>query len=67
MFKIVSISVLSFLTLAGCGKFKDTIATSMDGHVVKCIEHTKYILLSSEAGLAITPAVGKDGLPLQCE
>lgn len=59
--------LVATLALAGCGKFSDMISTSVDGHVVKCIEGTKYIMMSSDAGLAITPHVGIDGKPKGCE
>lgn len=52
--------------LAGCGKFVDTAETFMDGYTMRCIDGTKYILLSSGRGLAITPHLGLDGRPKQC-
>ncbi len=58
--------VVACLTLAGCGKVKDTFSTGTDGYAMRCIEGTRYILLSSEHGMAITPHVGTNGLPKSC-
>lgn len=58
--------ILAAIALTGCGKFSDMVSTGFDGHVVKCIDGTQYVLLSSDAGLAITPHVGTDGKPKGC-
>lgn len=55
------------LLLAGCGKLQDTFTTAADGYVLRCIDGTKYVLLTSERGLAITPHVGPDGRPRECK
>ena len=59
-------ALLLTLLLAGCGKFSDLVSTGMDGYSLRCIEGTRYVLLSSEHGLAITPLLGTDGLPKAC-
>ena len=55
------------LFLSGCGKLHDMIDTSFDGYSVRCIEGTKFVLMSSDRGLAISPLVGTDGKPKSCE
>ena len=61
------IIVITALLLAGCGKVSDMVATGFDGYVVRCIDGTKYVLMTSERGLAITPHVGTDGKPKGCQ
>lgn len=61
------IIVITALLLAGCGKVSDMVATEFDGYVVRCIDGTKYVLMTSERGLAITPHVGTDGKPKGCQ
>lgn len=58
--------LLSVLLLTGCGKFDDTIATFKDGYTIRCIEGTKFVLMSSDRGLAITPLVDTEGNPKAC-
>jgi hypothetical protein len=53
--------------LAGCGKFNDMFNTGMDGYTMRCIDGTRYILMSSDSGLAITPHLGTDGKPKECK
>ncbi len=60
------IILMSALMLAGCGKFNDMVNTSFDGYVLRCIDGTTYVLMSSDKGLAITPHVGADGKPKTC-
>lgn len=55
------------LVLTGCGKLGDMVSTGVDGYSLRCIDGTKYVLLSSDRGLAITPHVGTDGLPRGCD
>lgn len=52
--------------LAGCGKIGDSVETSLTGYALRCIEGTRYVLLSSESGLAIAPLLKPDGLPAAC-
>ncbi len=52
--------------LTGCQKLSNNIDTSLNGHVVRCIDGTRYILMSSGRGLAITPLLGGNGLPKTC-
>lgn len=59
--------LLALLPLAGCGKIQDTLATGASGYSLRCIEGTKYVLLTSDKGLAITPHVGPDGRPRECK
>jgi hypothetical protein len=59
-------ALLLTLLLAGCGKIADVVSTGMDGYSLRCIEGTRYVLLSSEHGLAVTPLLGTDGLPKSC-
>jgi len=59
--------IFAALLLAGCGKFNDLVSTGVDGYSLRCIEGTKYILLTSERGLAITPAMNAEGKPKSCE
>jgi len=61
------IVTIAALLLAGCGKFSDMVSTGVDGYAVRCIDGTAYVLLSSDAGLAITPHVGTDGKPRGCQ
>jgi hypothetical protein len=63
--KTITLLTLAVL-LSGCGKFKDTFATSVDGYTLRCIEGTKYVLMTSERGLAVTPLVGTNGMPKGC-
>ena len=61
------ITATAALLLAGCGKFSDLVTTGVDGYVIRCIDGTKYVLMTSERGLAITPHVGTDGKPKGCQ
>ena len=63
--KTLTIIIVTIL-LVGCDKFNDMVSTSLEGHVVKCIDGTQYILMTSERGLAITPHLGTDGKPKGC-
>ena len=58
--------IISAIALTGCGKFNDAVTTSFDGFVMKCIDGTQYVMMTSERGLAITPHVGTDGKPKGC-
>ncbi len=58
--------LLSVLLLTGCGKLSDTVNTALDGYVIRCIEGTKFVLMSSDRGLAITPLVDTEGNPKAC-
>lgn len=60
------ITITAALLLTGCGKFSDLVRTGTDGYSVRCIDGTKYVLLTSDAGLAITPHLGTDGKPKGC-
>lgn len=62
--KLLSFSLI--LLLSGCGKFGQTLDTVKDGYAIRCINDTSYIIVSSESGVAITPLLGKDGLPKTC-
>ena len=55
------------LFLSACGKAEDMFKTSFDGYSVRCIEGTKYVMMTSEHGLAVSPLVGTDGKPKGCE
>jgi uncharacterized protein YceK len=55
------------LMLSGCGKFSQMVDSSVSGFTTRCIEGTKFVILDSEHGVAITPLVGQDGLPKACE
>ena len=59
--------LIAAVLLAGCGKFNAAMHTSMDGYAIRCIDGTKYILMTSESGLAITPHLGADGKPKECK
>lgn len=61
------IIVITALLLAGCGKFSDLVSTEVNGYVIRCIDGTKYVLMTSERGLAVTPHVGTDGKPKGCQ
>jgi hypothetical protein len=58
--------LLAVLLLTGCGKVADTFTTLADGYVIKCIEGTRFVLMSSDSGLAITPLVDTEGRPKAC-
>jgi uncharacterized protein YceK len=53
--------------LSGCGKFSQMVDSSVSGFTTRCIEGTKFVILDSEHGVAITPLVGQTGLPKACE
>lgn len=55
------------LILSGCGKFNQMVESSVSGFTTRCIEGTMFVILDSDRGVAITPLVGKDGLPKVCE
>jgi hypothetical protein len=55
------------LMLSGCGKFEQMIQSSVSGFTTRCIEGTTFVILDSEHGVAITPLVGRNGLPKACE
>lgn len=55
------------LMLSGCGKFEQMVQSSVSGFTTRCIEGTKFVILDSEHGVAITPLVGQNGLPKGCE
>jgi uncharacterized protein YceK len=54
------------LMLSGCGKFSQMVDSSVSGFTTRCIEGTKFVILDSDRGVAITPLVGQDGLPKVC-
>lgn len=58
--------ILAALLLTGCDKMKDNFGTAFDGYVVRCIDGTKYVLISTDRGQAITPHLGTDGKPKGC-
>ena len=55
------------LILTGCGKLGQTFDSAVSGFTTRCIEGTTFVILDSDRGVAITPLVGKDGLPKVCE
>ena len=55
------------LILSGCGKLADNISTASQGYVVRCIDGTPYVIISTERGQAITPHLGYDGKPKECK
>ena len=55
------------LMLSACGKFSQMVDSSVSGFTTRCIEGTKFVILDSEHGVAITPLIGQDGLPKACE
>jgi len=61
---LIGVSVL--LALTGCGKLGDNVSTMVDGYTIRCIEGTKYVLMTSEHGLAISPLLGLNGMPKGC-
>ena len=65
MKKLLIISIA--LILSGCGKFDQMWQSSVSGFTTRCIEGTKFVILDSEHGVAITPLVSQDGLPKVCE
>jgi hypothetical protein len=56
------------LLLAGCegGKWDDIRNTRLDGHSIRCIDGTQYVILS-DRGMAITVHLGTDGKPRGCD
>ena len=58
--------MIAAVLLAGCGNLNDAMDTSVDGYTMRCIDGTKYILMTSDSGLAITPHLGVDGKPKAC-
>ena len=58
--------VLFTALLAGCGKLADNFETVSNGYTIRCIDGTKYVLISTDRGQAITPHVGTDGNPKGC-
>jgi hypothetical protein len=61
------IATAALLLLAGCGKFSDIVSTSVDGYAIRCIDGTRYVTMTSNTGLAITPHVDTDGKPKGCK
>ena len=61
------ITTTAILLLAGCGKFSDMVSTGLDGYTLRCIDGTQYVLMTSDAGLAITPHVNTEGKPKGCQ
>lgn len=66
MKNLVLVLSICFL-VSGCGKFEQMVESYGSGFSTRCIEGTKFIILDSDHGVAITPLVGKDGLPKICE
>lgn len=64
MKRLALLAVVAALT--GCGKFHDMVTTGMDGFTIRCIEGVRYVLLSSDRGLAIYPLVDTEGKPRGC-
>lgn len=58
---------ISLIILSGCGKFTDMVATGTDGYVVRCIEGSKFVLISTDHGQAITPLLMPDGKVKSCK
>ena len=52
--------------LTGCQKFSDAFDTQVIGYAIRCIDGTRYVLMSSDRGMAITPLLGSTGLPKTC-
>ena len=61
------VAMIAVLALAGCGKLGDTASTITSGYSVRCIEGTKYVLMSSDRGMAVAVLLGTDGKPKGCE
>jgi hypothetical protein len=61
---VIALSIT--LALTGCGKFEQMVGSSVHGYTTRCIEGTLYILMDSDHGVAITPAVSTDGKPKGC-
>jgi len=61
---LVSFSILALLS--GCGGFEDTISSTANGYTVRCIEGTKYVIINSGKGVAVTALVDTDGKPKAC-
>ena len=59
--------ITATLVLSGCGKLGQTFDSAVSGFTTRCIEGTMFVILDSDRGVAITPLVGKDGLPKICE
>ena len=60
------ITITAALLLTGCGRISDFTRTTTDGYVMRCIDGTRYIIMASAYGLAITPHLGTDGKPKGC-
>ena len=52
--------------LTGCQKLSDTLDTQVIGYAIHCIDGTRYVLMSSSRGMAITPLLGNNGPPKTC-
>lgn len=63
----VASALLAALLLAGCQKFSDAWETGRSGYVLRCIDGSTYVLMTSEKGLAITPHLGENGKPKPCK
>ena len=63
--KLITVLTAALL-LTGCGKISDAARTTTNGYVMRCIDGTQYIIMSSAYGLAITPHLGTDGKPKGC-
>lgn len=63
----ILIAIIAALALAGCGKLEDIASTEISGYSVRCVEGTKYVLMSSDRGMAVAVLLGTDGKPKGCE
>lgn len=61
------VALIAVLALTGCGKLEDTVSTGVSGYSVRCIEGTKYVLMTSDRGMAVAVLLGTDGKPKGCE
>lgn len=53
--------------LSGCGKMEQMFQSGVSGFTTRCIEGTRYVIMDSDHGVAITPLVDTNGNPKGCE
>jgi hypothetical protein len=67
MNKNIILGFIAAIALSGCGKAEQMFQSSVSGFTTRCIEGTRYVLMDSNRGVAITPLVDTNGNPKGCD
>jgi len=67
MNKNIILSLIVAGALTGCGKFEQMFQSSLGGYTTRCIDGTRYVIMDSDHGVAITPLVDTNGHPKGCD